>query len=90
MMKPVTKRKKEPDMFRLIAVIASTAGAQVAAAENRRRVALGLPPIEPKPYIPTWGDRLGEWCLYFLVALPFILLAAACIMLVWKITSLSP
>ena len=80
-------------MFRLIAVsgvIASTAGAQVAAAENRRRVAQGLPPIEPKPYIPTWGDRLGEWCLYFLVALPFILLAAACIILVWKITSLSP
>ena len=80
-------------MLRLIAVsevITSTAGAQVAAAENRRRVAQGLPPIEPKPYIPTWGDRLGWYCLYFLAALPFILLAAVCIMLVWKITSLSP
>ena len=89
MTKPVTKRKKEPDMFRLIAVsgvITSTAGAQVAAAENRRRVAQWLPPIEPKPYIPTWGDRLRGYCLYFLAALPFILLAAACIILVWKIT----
>ena len=80
-------------MLRLIVAlgtVAAAAGAQVAAAENRRRVAQGLPPIEPKPYIPTWGDRLAGSCLYFLAALPFILLAAACIILVWKITSLSP
>ena len=80
-------------MFRLISVsgvITTQAAAQVAAAENRRRVAQGLPPIEPKPYIPTWGDRLAGYCLYFLAALPFLLLAAACIILVWRITSLSP
>ena len=77
-------------MIPLIGVMAQAVGAQVAAAENRRRVAQGLPPIEPKPYIPTWGDRLGGYCLYFLAALPFILLAAACIILVWKITSFSP
>ena len=77
-------------MILLIGVMAPAVGAQVAAAENRRRVAQGLPPIEPKPYIPTWGDRLRGCCLYFLAALPFILLAAACIILVWKITSLSP
>ena len=80
-------------MFRLIAVsgvVTSTVGAQVAAAENRRRTARGLPLIDPKPYIPAWSGRLGEWCLYSLGALPFILLAAACIMLVWKVTSKSP
>ena len=80
-------------MLRLIVAlgtVAAAAGARAAAEENRRRVAQGLPPIEPKPYIPTWGDRLGGYCLYFLAALPFILLAAACIILVWKITSLSP
>jgi hypothetical protein len=47
-------------MIPLIGVMAQAVGAQVAAAENRRRVAIGLPPIEPKPYIPTWGDRLGS------------------------------
>lgn len=80
-------------MLRLIVAlgtVAAAAGAQVAAEENRRRIARGLPPIEPKPYTLTWSDRLGGWCLYSLVALPFILLAAACIMLVWKVTSLSP
>ena len=69
----------------VISTVAQCAGAQAAATEDKRRQALGLPPVEHKPYVPTWKDTEAEWGFLFLVELPVILLGSAYFQLAWKI-----
>lgn len=69
----------------VIGTVAQVAGAQAAAVEAKRRQDLGLPPVEHKPYVPTWKDTAAEWGIVLMVALPGVLFASALCLLAWKI-----